>query len=287
MPPATAASNSRSTWAASAAANSSVPTLASSSLLAVTTGLPSCSAVVISSRAGSMPPMTSTTRSMLGSVTTAWASRVSTPSGQVDGTLPADVAHGDAGHLGGAARCGRRSSTPERRSAARTRHRRYRSPSTPMRTGRPGSAASEWSVTAAKGRPRNVRAGSGCPDRSWPRSAQAQTASAGRAKPDRSVEAVLVEHAAHAPHAVSIDVEDALELGVARAPLAVPRPGADQHLVRVIVLRRQRDADETSPGDGRTARPGDPCPGWDRPRRAPTSRRPHPDRPRARVRART
>jgi hypothetical protein len=40
MPPATAASNSRSTPAASAAANSSAPTLASSSLLAVTTGLP-------------------------------------------------------------------------------------------------------------------------------------------------------------------------------------------------------------------------------------------------------
>ena len=45
MPPATAASNSRSTPASSAAANSSAPTLASSSLFAVTTGLPAPSAV--------------------------------------------------------------------------------------------------------------------------------------------------------------------------------------------------------------------------------------------------
>ena len=71
MPPATAASNSRSTPASSAAAYSSVPTLASSSLFAVTTGLPCLSAVVISSRAGSMPPIISTTRSIDGSETTA------------------------------------------------------------------------------------------------------------------------------------------------------------------------------------------------------------------------
>ena len=45
MPPATAASNSRSDPAASAAAYSSAPTLASSSLFAVTTGLPAASAV--------------------------------------------------------------------------------------------------------------------------------------------------------------------------------------------------------------------------------------------------
>ncbi len=80
MPPATAASKSRSTPASSLTANSSVPTLASSSLLAVTTGLPARSAAVISSRAGSIPPMTSTTRSMELSATTAWASRVRTPS---------------------------------------------------------------------------------------------------------------------------------------------------------------------------------------------------------------
>ena len=58
-----------------------MPTLASSSLFAVTTGLPCFSAVVISSRAGSMPPIVSTTRSMVGSLTTAYVSRVSTPSG--------------------------------------------------------------------------------------------------------------------------------------------------------------------------------------------------------------
>ena len=82
MPPATAASNKRSTPAESAAAKSSVPTLARSSLLAVTTGLPDCSAWVMSSRAGSMPPITSTTRSTPGSATTAWASRVRRPSGR-------------------------------------------------------------------------------------------------------------------------------------------------------------------------------------------------------------
>ncbi len=81
MPPATAASNSRSTPASSATANSSAPTLASSSLLPVTTGLPLRSAAVMSSRAGSIPPMTSTTTSISGSFTTAIASRVSTPAG--------------------------------------------------------------------------------------------------------------------------------------------------------------------------------------------------------------
>ena len=54
MPPATAASNSRSTPASSAAANSSAPTLASSSLFPVTTGLPALRAARISSRAGSI-----------------------------------------------------------------------------------------------------------------------------------------------------------------------------------------------------------------------------------------
>ena len=50
MPPATAASNSRSQPAASAALKISVPTFASSSLFAVTTGLPFFDAVRISSR---------------------------------------------------------------------------------------------------------------------------------------------------------------------------------------------------------------------------------------------
>ena len=47
MPPATDASNSRSTPAPSAVSNSSLPKLASSSLLAVTTGLPAFSASTI------------------------------------------------------------------------------------------------------------------------------------------------------------------------------------------------------------------------------------------------
>ncbi len=76
MPPATAASNSRSLPAASAAAYSSAPTLARSSLFAVTTGLPAASASRIRLRAGSMPPIASTTRSTSGSATTPWASRV-------------------------------------------------------------------------------------------------------------------------------------------------------------------------------------------------------------------
>ena len=70
MPPPTAASNSTSTPDASAVANTSAPTLASSSLLAVTTGLPALSASRMSWRAGSMPPITSITTSMSGSLTT-------------------------------------------------------------------------------------------------------------------------------------------------------------------------------------------------------------------------
>ena len=80
IPPATAASNRRSTPLSSARPNSSTPTLARSSLLPVITGLPERSAVAMSSRAGSMPPITSITTSISGSVTTAMASWVSTPS---------------------------------------------------------------------------------------------------------------------------------------------------------------------------------------------------------------
>ena len=79
-PPATAASNKRSTPAASAAAYNSVPTLASNSLFAVTTGLPAARALEINSLAGSMPPIISTTRSTFGSATTLCASRVNKPS---------------------------------------------------------------------------------------------------------------------------------------------------------------------------------------------------------------
>src|SRR4051812_33723221 len=84
-PPATAASKSRSTPATSAAAYSSAPWLASSSLLPVTTGLPLFSAVRMSSRAGSMPPISSTTTSTSGSSTTDAASSVRTPSGSSTG----------------------------------------------------------------------------------------------------------------------------------------------------------------------------------------------------------
>ncbi len=76
MPPPTAASNSTSTPDASAAAKISAPTLANSSLLAVTTGLPALRASRISWRAGSMPPMTSMTTSTSGSLTTEAASLV-------------------------------------------------------------------------------------------------------------------------------------------------------------------------------------------------------------------
>ena len=99
MPPATAASKSRSTPAPSAAWNSSAPAVASSSLLPVITGLPAFIAARISSRAGSRPPITSTTTSMSGSSTTERASVVS--SARVDGRAPGlgEVAHGDAGDL--------------------------------------------------------------------------------------------------------------------------------------------------------------------------------------------
>src|SRR5256714_6272010 len=76
MPPATDASKRRSTPEPSAVSKSSLPALARSSLLAVTTGFPDLSASVMSERAGSIPPITSTTMSMSGSVTTAWPSCV-------------------------------------------------------------------------------------------------------------------------------------------------------------------------------------------------------------------
>ena len=56
-------------------------------------------AAVISSRAGSMPPITSTTRSTSGSSTTLIASRVSKPSGKLDVAIARQVADGDTGDL--------------------------------------------------------------------------------------------------------------------------------------------------------------------------------------------
>jgi hypothetical protein len=79
IPPATAASKRRSTPAVAAASNSSAPQLASSSLLAVTTGLPAFNAERIRVRAGSTPPITSTTMSTSGLDATEAASVVNLP----------------------------------------------------------------------------------------------------------------------------------------------------------------------------------------------------------------
>ena len=134
MAPHTAASNSRSTPDFTAASNSSAPWVASSSLLAVTTGLPASRAVRIRVRAGSMPPMTSTTRSMSGSATTPAASSVSTPGARSTGRGPGDVAAPPPGPPPGAGRCGRRWRRRCRRPAAPARRRRCRSPRRPIRT---------------------------------------------------------------------------------------------------------------------------------------------------------
>ena len=77
MPPATAASKSRSTPCSAATAYSSGPCAARSSLLPVMTGLPFSSAVRTSINAGSVPPMSSMTMSTSGSATTAAESVVS------------------------------------------------------------------------------------------------------------------------------------------------------------------------------------------------------------------
>src|SRR5690606_28299169 len=77
IPPATLPSKNRSTPRRAAKERSSGPCLASTSLLAVTTGLPLSSAAAMRSRAGSTPPMTSTTMSMPGSLTISHGSVVS------------------------------------------------------------------------------------------------------------------------------------------------------------------------------------------------------------------
>ena len=69
---------------------------------------------------------------------------------------------------------------------------------------------------------------------------------------DDGVEAAAVEHRALAAHRRGVDVEQPVDLGVARPAVAVPRPGADGHLRRRCrALRRQRDADEVARRDGR------------------------------------
>src|SRR5712692_4084547 len=76
MPPATAASNEKSTPERSASSNSSLPSVAMSSLLALTTDRPEASAFRIRLLAGSMPPMTSTTTRTSGSSITSCGSLV-------------------------------------------------------------------------------------------------------------------------------------------------------------------------------------------------------------------
>ena len=68
-------------------------------MLAVTTGLPCRSAARISSRAGSMPPMTSTTTSIAGSSTSACGVAGEHAVGQVDVAVAGEVAHGHPGDL--------------------------------------------------------------------------------------------------------------------------------------------------------------------------------------------
>ena len=99
MPPATDASKRMSTPAPSAVSNSSRPWVASSSLLAVTTGFPAISASTMRVRAGSIPPMTSTTMSTSGSPTTAPASSVKQRAGSGQVALLGEIAHRDARDL--------------------------------------------------------------------------------------------------------------------------------------------------------------------------------------------
>ena len=73
--------------------------LARSSLLPVMTGLPALRAERMRSRAGSMPPMSSTTRSMSGSSTIAAASCGEELGRERDRALLGEVAHGDPGDL--------------------------------------------------------------------------------------------------------------------------------------------------------------------------------------------
>ena len=76
MPPATAPSKATITPLACAAAKISLPCRASSALLAVTTCLPLAIACRMNVRAGSMPPISSTTMSMSGCARTTAASSV-------------------------------------------------------------------------------------------------------------------------------------------------------------------------------------------------------------------
>ena len=107
---------------AAATSNSSSPTLASSSLFAVTTGLPAFSAVRINDRAGSTPPMTSTITSTSGAATTLLGVVREHARRERDVALLGEVLHRDARDLephAGAARdeVGVRVEQPDQRGA--------------------------------------------------------------------------------------------------------------------------------------------------------------------------
>ena len=99
MPPATAPSNATITPFACAAAKISLPCRASSALLAVTTCLPLAIACRMNVRAGSMPPISSTTMSMSACASTTAASAVTIDAGRTAGQLARalDRALGDPG----------------------------------------------------------------------------------------------------------------------------------------------------------------------------------------------
>jgi hypothetical protein len=97
MPPATDASKRRSTPEPSAVSNSSLPTLASSSLLAVTTGLPALSASVMSERLDAADHLDDDVDGGIGHDALGVAGEAARRDRDV--ALPGQVAHGDPGNL--------------------------------------------------------------------------------------------------------------------------------------------------------------------------------------------
>ena len=129
----------------------------------VTTGLPAASAARMSSRAGSMPPMTSTTTSMAGSATTAAASRVSTPSGSSTSRCRGQVAHRHPGHLEAHAGAGRDGVAPlgdqRHQGAARRCRTRAPRPAPRRRTRRSEATAAPSTLPGSHSADRSGRRG--------------------------------------------------------------------------------------------------------------------------------
>ena len=198
---------------------------------------------MISSRAGSMPPITSTTRSIVGSSTTAWASRVRTPVG-----AGRRRARGPG--------CARRPAPTSRRRPVRAsivvclpvdqlrraprrrcRSRARRSRTVPtlrvgLRRRRHGERGYGATVPLGPADSRAVPVD--VPQRQrWERRRPATT----------SVEAVAVEDRALPAHLAGVDVEQPVDLGVARPPLRShgPVPTGDLRRRGRVALRRQRD----------------------------------------------